>query len=105
MRGSKRADGQKVFLLSPRLGVGYADWRNAKWHNASDQNRGTGKVLALRLDQGVSYWRVSSWSKGGTKGTWFDLANPNAATQAKAVASMDVWVEGQVAPTQVFAKL
>jgi DEAD/DEAH box helicase domain-containing protein len=65
----------------------------------------TGEVLALRLDQGLSYWRVSSWSKGGTKGTWYDFANPNTATQAKAVASMDVWVEGQVAPTQVFAKL
>ena len=65
----------------------------------------TGEILGLRLDQGVSYWRVSSWSKGGTRGTWFDFANQNAATQAKAVAEMDVWVEGQPAPTQVFAKV
>jgi hypothetical protein len=32
---------------------------------------------------------VSSWSKGGTKGTWFDFANPSIATQAKAVESMN----------------
>ena len=65
----------------------------------------TGESLTLRLDQGVSYWRLSSWSKAGAKGTWFDFANQNAATQAKAVREMEVWIEGQIAPTQVFAKL
>ena len=65
----------------------------------------TGEVLGLRLDQGVSYWRVSSWSKGGASGTWFNFANLNAAVQAKAIAEMEVWVEGQIAPTQVFVKL
>jgi hypothetical protein len=65
----------------------------------------TGEVLRVRLDQGVSYWRVSSWSKGGANGTWFNFANLNAAVQAKAIAEMEVWVEGQIAPTQVFVKV
>jgi replicative superfamily II helicase len=63
----------------------------------------TGEVLALRLDQGVGYWRVPNWSRTGTK--WFDFANQNTSAQAKAVMDMGVWIEGQVAPTQVFVKL
>jgi hypothetical protein len=64
-----------------------------------------GLALGLRLDQGVSYWRVSSWKKSGANGIWFDFANLDAVAQAKAVVEMDVWVEGQTAPTQVFAKV
>jgi len=65
----------------------------------------TGEELAVRLDQGVSYWRAAAWSKAGTKSSWFDFANPIATTQAKAVQVMDVWVEGQTLPTLVFAKV
>ena len=65
----------------------------------------TGELLALRLDQGIGYWRVSSWSKSGAKGSWFDFVNQNFGVQAKAVIGMDVWIEGQVAPTHVFAKV
>ena len=64
----------------------------------------TGEELAVRLDQGVSYWRCAAWSKSGAKSSWFDFANPIATTQAKAIQAMDVWIEGQTLPTLVFAK-
>jgi hypothetical protein len=63
-----------------------------------------GEQLAVRLDQGVSYWRAAAWSKAGTKSSWFDFANPVAVTQANAVRAMDIWIEGQTVPTLVFAK-
>jgi hypothetical protein len=65
----------------------------------------TGESVTIRLDQGVSYWRVASWAKGGPRASWFDFDNPNVAVQAKAVQGMDVWIEGQLAPTQMFAKV
>jgi len=68
-------------------------------------NFSRGEILALRFDQGVGYWRVSSWSKSGAKGVSFDFTNQNSSVQARVVSEMDVWIEGQVAPTQVFAKV
>ena len=64
----------------------------------------TGEELAVRLDQGVSYWRAAAWSKAGANSSWFDFANPIATTQANAIRAMDVWIEGQTLPTLVFAK-
>lgn len=64
----------------------------------------TAESLTLRLDQGVSYWRAATWSGKATNGLWFDFGNLNYTTQAKAVEQMDLWVEGQVAPTHFFVK-
>ena len=64
----------------------------------------TGESLTLRFDQGVSYWRAAPWSGSTKNGLWFDFANLNFSTQAKAVEQMDVWIEGQVAPTHLFVK-
>lgn len=63
----------------------------------------SGEQLSLRFDQGVSYWRSGSWSLSGSKGSWFDFGNPDPNTQADRVKSLDLQVEGQFAPTQIFA--
>lgn len=62
----------------------------------------TGDVLGMRFDQGVGYWRVSSWAEPGSKGPWFDFGNPNAKAQGERIRNLDVVLESQVAPTQVF---
>ena len=64
-----------------------------------------GGSMTLRLDQGVSYWRVASWAAVGSKSPWFDFTNPNATTQAKAIQALDLWIEGQSLPTQIFTKV
>ncbi len=63
----------------------------------------SGEELSLRFDQGMSYWRVGSWSKPGSKGAWFDFGNSNPNEQADRVKSLAVEIEGQLAPTQLFA--
>lgn len=63
----------------------------------------SGAGLSLRFDQGVSYWRANSWSQSGSKGAWFDFGNPNPNIQAERVKSLDLQIEGQFAPTQIFA--
>lgn len=64
----------------------------------------TGGSLGLRFDQGVSYWRVGSWSNIGGRANCFDFACPNANIQAKTILALDVAIEGANAPTQIFAK-
>jgi DEAD/DEAH box helicase domain-containing protein len=63
----------------------------------------SGEELSLRFDQGVSYWRVGSWSHSGSKGSWFDFGNSNPNVQAVRIKTLDLQVEGQLAPTQIFA--
>jgi hypothetical protein len=65
----------------------------------------SGRSLGLRFDQGVSYWRFAPWSKGGQRASIFDFANPNASIQAKALGSLDIVIDGQGVPTQLFAKV
>jgi hypothetical protein len=60
-------------------------------------------MLTLRLDQGVGYWRALSKGKPGAN--WFDFTLIDPDQQAKAVEGISVWVEGQMEPTFVFAKL
>jgi replicative superfamily II helicase len=64
-----------------------------------------GQSLVVRLDQGVGYWRVSNWAKGGPNAISFDFGNSVLTTQANAICNMSVWLEGQAAPTQVFTKV
>jgi hypothetical protein len=63
----------------------------------------SGEQLSLRFDQGMSYWRVGSWSHSGSKGSWFDFGNTNPNVQAVRIKNLDLQLEGQLAPTQVFA--
>jgi DEAD/DEAH box helicase domain-containing protein len=62
----------------------------------------SGEVLGVRFDQGVGYWRVSSGSRPGSRGSWFDFGNSDVKSQADRIASLDVELEGQFAPTQIF---
>lgn len=62
-----------------------------------------GRTLRVRLDEGVSYWRLSP--KGGAKALYFDFHDARAAAQSKAVQELDAWVEGKVAATPVFIGL
>lgn len=63
----------------------------------------SGEVLNLRFDQGVGYWRVSSRPEPGSKGPWFDFGNSDAKAQADRIESLNLQIEGQFAPTQIFA--
>jgi hypothetical protein len=73
-----------------------------------------GKHLIVRLDQGVSYWRVSSPAHSPKKfSTWFDfgptgtvgLEPTRIEEQAKRVAEMAVVIEGGALPTEMFVKI
>jgi hypothetical protein len=63
----------------------------------------SGDALNLRFDQGVGYWRVSPRPEPGSKGSWFDFGNSDAMAQAERIASLNLQIEGQFAPTQIFA--
>ena len=63
----------------------------------------SGEVLNLRFDQGVSYWRVSSRPQTGSHSLWFDFGNLNLSAQADRIMSLNLQIEGQFAPTQIFA--
>jgi hypothetical protein len=64
-----------------------------------------GKALAVRMDQGVSYWRVPS--SGGHKqfSIWFDFSNTSLKDQIRTVVEMKVPIEGGSLPTELFVKL
>ena len=73
-----------------------------------------GEHLVVRLDQGVSYWRVISPSRSSkTFSTWFDFGPTGAAglspsrieEQARRVAEMAVAIEGGALPTEMFVKV
>ncbi len=73
-----------------------------------------GKHLIVRLDQGVSYWRVISPAHSSKKfSTWFDFGPTGTASleptrieeQAKRVAEMAVVIEGGALPTEMFVKI
>jgi hypothetical protein len=59
------------------------------------------RTLRVRLDEGVSYWRLSPSSKSGPKALYFDFDRV-AAVQAKALQTLDVAVEGKPVPQPVF---
>jgi hypothetical protein len=61
------------------------------------------EVLSLRFDQGVGYWRVSSRPLPGSHGSWFDFGNLNPKAQADRIKCLNLQIEGQLVPTQIFA--
>ena len=64
-----------------------------------------GKVLSVRMDQGVGYWRVPT--SGGTKqfSIWFDFSSATLQDQIRTVVDMKVPIEGGSLPTELFVKL
>lgn len=64
-----------------------------------------GKVLSVRMDQGVGYWRIPSL--GGPKqfSIWFDFSGTSLKDQIRTVVDMKVPVEGGALPTEIFVKL
>jgi DEAD/DEAH box helicase domain-containing protein len=66
-----------------------------------------GKTLRVRLDQGVTYWRVPSPANSRQRfSSRFDFQTPDVKAQAKAVVGMDVPVEeGGAMPTELFIKV
>lgn len=64
-----------------------------------------GKVLTVRMDQGVSYWRVPT--SGGSKqfSIWFDFSGTSLEDQIGTVVDMNVPIEGGSLPTELFVKL
>lgn len=63
------------------------------------------KVLSVRMDQGVSYWRTPS--SGGHKlfPIWFDFNSTSIEDQVKMVVHMKAKIEGGALPTELFVKL
>jgi hypothetical protein len=60
-------------------------------------------VVSIRLDQGVSYWRVSTSSQS-YKAPWrYDFCL-DASRQAEKIIGMDVQLEGANHPTVIFIK-
>ena len=74
----------------------------------------SGQHLIVRLDQGVSYWRVMSPARSSKKfSIWFNFGPTGTAGlepsriegQAKRVAEMAVVIEGGALPTEMFVKI
>lgn len=63
-----------------------------------------GKTLTVRLDQGVSYWRVPALSGARQPPVAFDFTK-SANAQIREVVEMRVAVEGGALPTELFVKL
>jgi hypothetical protein len=61
----------------------------------------SGKKLAVRLDQGVSYWRAAYSRQAGH----FDLNSGDADVQGKYLAELVIGIEGAQMPTQLFLKV
>lgn len=60
-------------------------------------------VVSIRLDQGVSYWRVSTSSQSYMAPWRYDFGL-EASMQAEKIIGMDVQVEGANHPTVIFIK-
>jgi len=63
-----------------------------------------GKTLTVRLDQGVSYWRVPASSGARRFPVAFDFTRAEQE-QVQAVVDMSIDVEGGALPTELFVKL
>ncbi len=59
------------------------------------------KVLTVRLDQGVSYWRASS----SRNGKFFDFQESDLSIQGERVAKLVLNVESSAFPTHLFTKV
>ena len=66
----------------------------------------SGNVLTIRLDQGISYWRTGKQGSASRKfSTSFDFMQASPEEQARAVASLDLPIQGSQMPTEIFVKL
>lgn len=63
----------------------------------------SGKILTLRLDQGVSYWRAAHTSS--RQACAFDFRITDAQVQGKHLAELSATIEGALLPTQLFIKV
>ena len=62
----------------------------------------SGKVVTVRFDQGVSYWR--SAHKNPIHKTYFDLFSEDFDVQSSCLAELNITVVGRVIPTYLFVK-
>lgn len=63
----------------------------------------SGAKLVIRLDQGVSYWRIAKTTAYNNR--TFDFDQPEASKQGKALLQRQAKLEGGQFPTQLFIKL
>jgi len=63
----------------------------------------TGRTLALRLDQGVSYWRASP--RNSRSQVHFQPNSEDVRSQAARVTQLAILIEGAELPTQLFLKV
>lgn len=63
------------------------------------------KVLTIRMDQGVSYWRAATTSNARKVATWFDFTKASIDDQVKSVVEMSLPIEGGALPTELFIKV
>lgn len=63
----------------------------------------SGKIVTVRFDQGVSYWR--SAYKNPRHQTYFDLFSTDIDEQSARLAELNIAIEGGMLPTYLFVKL
>jgi len=63
----------------------------------------SGKKLTLRLDQGISYWRAAQSSRRQDCRFNFNGGDPDM--RGEQLAKSEVYIEGTLLPTQLFAKV
>lgn len=63
----------------------------------------SGKVLTVRFDQGVSYWRASQSNRRDA--CFFDFDARDDEATGRALAALQLRIEGNVLPTQLFVKV
>lgn len=64
-----------------------------------------GKVMTVRMDQGISYWRAATISNARKVATWFDFTKADIDDQVKSVVEMSLPIEGGALPTELFIKV
>lgn len=64
-----------------------------------------GKVLTIRLDQGVSYWRLRPNSYRQSASPYFDFELPEAEQAKQILALKDIEIQGANMPTELFIKI
>lgn len=64
-----------------------------------------GKVMTVRMDQGISYWRAATISNARKVVTWFDFTKADTDDQVRSVVEMALPIEGGALPTELFIKV
>jgi hypothetical protein len=98
MESFRSASARVKWVVADKLGVQHSRSLMILFSN--------GTRLGVRLDQGVSYWRVPSPSQSVKRfSSRFEFGNTSVATQAKQVIDMNVPIEGGAMPTELFVKV